>query len=77
MGNWTITIQGTGAHHNREYPRDANVMAAAFVEDLEAAGHDIESATFTHGGRDDLRAVPYRQAPTPAPVDAAAARVGD
>lgn len=52
MGNWTITIQGTGAHHNKDYPGDANKMAQKFVEELKVAGQTVESATFTHGGRE-------------------------
>ncbi len=54
MGSWTIVIQGQGAHHNVDYDKDANRMAAEFVEALKEAGHKIESATFTHGGRDAL-----------------------
>ena len=54
MGMWHISIQGTGAHHNTDYPKDANKMASEFVEALKAAGHQIRSATFTHGGREDL-----------------------
>jgi hypothetical protein len=56
MGNWTIVIEGTGSHHNKDYPKDANKLAEAFVADLGAAGHTVEHATFTHSGRDDLTA---------------------
>ena len=55
MGNWNINIQGVGPHHNpNEYPQDANRMAAAFVKALKEAGHQIEKATFTHGGKEEL-----------------------
>ena len=54
MGNWHISIQGVGAHHNKDYAGDANVMAKEFVEALTKAGQVVESATFTHGGRDQL-----------------------
>lgn len=56
MGNWNITIQGAGAHHNHALAidYDANKMAAEFVEKLRAAGHSVTSATFTHGGSDDI-----------------------
>lgn len=55
MGNWNITIQGVGPHHNPDaYPKDANRMAAAFVKQLREAGHTVEAATFTHGGKDDI-----------------------
>lgn len=58
MGNWNINIQGVGAHHNPDYPRDANKMAAEFVKQLQAAGHSIEAATFTHGAKDGLLPAP-------------------
>lgn len=54
MGNWNINIQGVGAHHNKDYPKDANVMAKNFVDELRAAGHCVEAATFTHGGKEQL-----------------------
>ena len=54
MGNWAIVVHGVGQHHNRLDERDANRMAAKFVADLKAAGHSVVSATFTHGGADDL-----------------------
>jgi len=58
MGNWAITIIGTGAHHNKDYPQDANKMAEKFVDDLKAAGHIVEFATFTHGGREVFAPTP-------------------
>lgn len=54
MGNWNINIQGVGCHHNADYPKDANKMTAEFVEKLKEAGHTVEVATFTHGGREML-----------------------
>lgn len=51
MGDWAIVIQGTGAHHNKDFPQDADRMTQRFVDDLVRAGHDIVSATFTNGGR--------------------------
>ncbi len=54
MGNWSITIQGVGAHHNKEYEKDANRLARQFVNKLTAMGHIIERADFTHGGKEDL-----------------------
>lgn len=53
MGQWNITITGVGAHHNDDYPQDANRMARRFVEELRNAGHTVEHASFTHGGRDE------------------------
>ncbi len=52
MGYWTIVIEGHGIHHNRQEPKDANRMAAAFVQDLRAAGHEVDHATFAQSGRD-------------------------
>jgi hypothetical protein len=54
MGNWNITIRGVGAHHNKNNPNDANVLAAGMVEMLKAAGHTVVAASFTHGGEDDI-----------------------
>ncbi len=51
MGNWNINIQGIGCHHNENNPTDADLMAAKFVSDLRVAGHLIETASFTHGGK--------------------------
>lgn len=54
MGNVTVTVHLTGAHHNRKNPGDANRMAAKFVDDLKAAGHQILAASVTCGGHEDL-----------------------
>lgn len=54
MGNWNITIEGVGAHHNVDYEKDANRMAAEFVKKLQEAGHTIARASFTHGSADAL-----------------------
>jgi hypothetical protein len=66
MGNWNITIQGTGQHHNFDKepphhcdPRDANKMAQEFLARLIEAGHSITSATITHGASDDLKTANY------------------
>jgi hypothetical protein len=56
MGQWNITIRGTGIHHNKKQPKDANRMAARFVRELKAAGHTITVASITHGGDQDLTA---------------------
>lgn len=54
MGNWHISVQGTGAHHNKDYPKDANKMARQFVKDLKEAGHSVEHAEFTHGAKEAI-----------------------
>lgn len=59
MGNWHIAIEGIGPHHNKGYDKDADKMAVEFVKALRAAGHTVEAATFTHGGRDDVGSVPF------------------
>lgn len=59
MGNWHISIEGVGCHHNAALPEDANRMAQQMVKDLEAAGHTVVKATFTHGAADDLKTVDY------------------
>ena len=54
MGNYHIAIEGTGQHHNNGDPKDADVLAAKFAQELKDAGHNVESATITHGGRNDV-----------------------
>lgn len=62
MGNWAIIIRGVGCHHNANLRADANRMAARFVEQLVAHKHMILSATFTHGGEDNINAAGYELA---------------
>jgi hypothetical protein len=57
MGDWAIVIQGTGAHHNKEFPKDADRMSQRFVDELVEAGHEVRLATFTSGGRTVLDTV--------------------
>jgi hypothetical protein len=54
MGNWVIVIQGVGQHHNGENGADANNMARNFMKELTEAGHAIDHASITYGGRDLL-----------------------
>lgn len=54
MGQWNISIHGTGVHHNKNLPADANRMAAKFVRELKAAGHSISHATITYGGEENV-----------------------
>lgn len=63
MGNYNITIRGVGQHHNVSAPpatraRDAEVMAAKFVAELQAAGHSITLAYVTTGGEADVLSSP-------------------
>jgi len=63
MGDWNITIRGTGAHHNQNYPKDADKMAAQFVKDLKGAGHIVKDATITAGSETSL--IPNEPPPAP------------
>ena len=55
MGDWNITIQGRGVHHNysMDLPADADKMFLKFVDELKAIGHTIYNASFTYGGRQE------------------------
>jgi hypothetical protein len=55
MGNWHISIEGVGIHHNSpNEERDANNMAREFTRKLAKAGHFLTKSTFTHGGSEDF-----------------------
>ena len=54
MGQWNISIHGTGSHHNNANKSDANRMAGKFVRELKAAGHTITGATITYGGEENV-----------------------
>jgi hypothetical protein len=54
MGNYHISIEGQGSHHNPDNPGDANRLAAEFVAELRRHGHTVTRATFTHGGAEAL-----------------------
>lgn len=53
MGNWVITIEGTGSHHNAK-PYDANEIGKTVVKTLKEAGHNVTHASINCGGRNDL-----------------------
>lgn len=54
MGNWNITIQGSGCHHNGNAEIDADAVAKEMVQKLIKQGHQIQSALFTSGAEDSL-----------------------
>jgi hypothetical protein len=54
MGQWNISIHGTGAHHNQMNKADANRMAGDFARQLRAHGHTETKATITYGGEEDV-----------------------
>ena len=59
MGTWAITVEGHGIHHNGRQD-DAEAMAAVFVGELRAAGHEVSRAEFvlTGGTTDVLASAP-------------------
>src|SRR6184192_3442266 len=65
MGYWTITIEGTGAHHNPDFEFDANRMANELVLQLKAHGADIRRASFLfdYKGDDAGDTLPYVHMP--------------
>jgi len=54
MGNYHISIEGQGAHHNPGHEGDADRLAAKLVAELRQHGHTVTRATFTHGGAERL-----------------------
>jgi hypothetical protein len=58
MGNWVLTIEGTGCHHNNNEAIDADLLAPKLVKQLQEQGQHIEHATFTSGGRKDVMPPP-------------------
>lgn len=74
MGDWHLSIVGTGIHHNG-LAGDADQVFKRAVADLEKAGHILASATFTSGGRttaDQVQELPApavaNLSPTPPPA---------
>lgn len=61
MGNWNINIQGVGCHHNNRAEIDADQAFEKFVGDLQAQGHTIEHATFTHGGKETVESIAQKR----------------
>jgi hypothetical protein len=53
MGDWVITIRGTGAHHNGK-PTDAEAIAGEAVNRLIDAGQTLHDASFTSGSKLDF-----------------------
>lgn len=53
MGNWQILIRGSGPHHNKDNPGDADRIAAGTVAALFKAGHRVKMAVFTIRGQED------------------------
>lgn len=60
MGNWNISINGVGQHHNGDDKNDADELAKKLVRDLVEAGQSVTGATFTNGAADDM--TPKKQA---------------
>ena len=71
MGNWTITIKGTGPHHNGK-AFDAESVAGRTCQHLLRHGHTIQDATLVVGNGD---AEPIRFDPTARPISVHVANV--
>jgi hypothetical protein len=50
MGNWNISIDGTGSHHNHS-PSDVNVVLGEIVKLLATSGQHVERVCLTYGAR--------------------------
>lgn len=57
MGNYNITIQGVGPHHNTDHDGDADKLAKLLVTQLRDSGHLIYHASITFGSQESLHAV--------------------
>lgn len=53
MGQYRITIEGTGSHHNDHGDNDADLVARNMVAILLDKGHAIRSACFEVGFYDE------------------------
>ena len=60
MGNFHISVQGVGIHHNKGRHDDADVLFAKFVAELKSFGHVITAATITVGGAETAEQVENR-----------------
>jgi len=49
MGNWQISIEGTGVHHNKS-ESDVNVLLGQFLEIL-SKHQSVERVSLTYGAR--------------------------
>ena len=54
MGNWNLNIQGIGSHHNNGCASDIDEMAKEFVAKLIYHGQNVQSATLTYGGEENI-----------------------
>lgn len=48
MGNWNVSVEGVGCHHNGK-PYDVEAITNEYVKQLKAAGHTVTKATVTTG----------------------------
>jgi len=58
MGNWSISLKGTGQHHNtidgKSDPKDADALFMKFIADLVDAGQYIEHASIYCGNKQEV-----------------------
>jgi hypothetical protein len=52
MGNWNVSIEGVGIHHNGRTD-DADAVFVEAVDKLKATGHSVTHASITYGGAND------------------------
>jgi hypothetical protein len=52
MGNWHISIEGVGIHHNGRKD-DADAVFVETVRQLKESGHTVTHASITTGGAHD------------------------
>jgi hypothetical protein len=70
MGYWSIHVEGSGAHHNPDFVKDANRLADDFVIRLRQAGHEVKRAAFLYDYMGDAagQTLPYVNKPWPTPA---------
>jgi hypothetical protein len=54
MGNWHMSIEGVGCHHNN-IEEDADKLFKEFVEKVKNFGQNVTHASFTHGGAEVIK----------------------
>lgn len=55
MGNWVVTISGTGCHHNHERAQecgDIDWLVKEFIKSLKEAGQNVTHAQLVSGSDD-------------------------
>jgi hypothetical protein len=62
MGDWSLTVLGSGAHHNTTIEKlvenDADILFAKFIDDLKLRGHTIRHAEMVTGAKTTVEGRP-------------------